>query len=33
MTPKDIKFQDSLDKYGFKDEDVSIVKTPKGLNE
>ncbi len=32
MTPKDIKFQDDY-KYGFKDEDVSIVKTPKGLNE
>ena len=32
MTPKDIKFQDEY-KYGFKDEDVSIVKTPKGLNE
>ena len=32
MSPKDIKFQDDY-KYGCKDEDVSIVKTPKGLNE
>ena len=31
---KDIKFQDQEDyKYGFKDEDVSIVKTAVGLNE
>ena len=31
---KDIKFQEENDyKYGFKDEDVSIVKTAKGLNE
>lgn len=33
MTAKDIKFQDEQDKYGFKDEDVTIVKTPVGLNE
>ena len=33
MTAKDIKFQDEQDKYGFKDEDVSILKTPVGLNE
>ncbi|MCQ2815007.1 MAG: Fe-S cluster assembly protein SufB [Bacilli bacterium] len=30
--PKDIKFQDGY-KYGFKDEDVSIVNTGKGLSE
>ena len=33
MTAKDIKFQEENDKYGFKDEDVSILKTPVGLNE
>ena len=33
MTAKDIKFQDEKDKYGFKDEDVTILKTPVGLNE
>ena len=33
MTAKNIKFQDEQDKYGFKDEDVSILKTPVGLNE
>ena len=33
MTAKDIKFQDEQDKYGFKDKDVSILKTPVGLNE
>ena len=33
MTAKDIKFQDEQDKYGFKNEDVSILKTPVGLNE
>ena len=34
MVDKDIKFQEQEDyKYGFKDEDVSIVKTAKGLNE
>ncbi len=33
MTVKDIKFQDEKDKYGFKDEDVTILKTPVGLNE
>ncbi len=32
MSEKDIKFQEDY-KYGFKDEDVSIVKTAKGLNE
>ena len=32
MKEKDIKFQEDY-KYGFKDEDVSILKTPKGLNE
>ena len=29
---KDIKFQEDY-KYGFKDEDVSVLKTEKGLNE
>ena len=29
---EDIKFQEDY-KYGFKDEDVSIVKTPAGINE
>lgn len=33
MTAKDIKFQSENDKYGFKDKDVTIVKTPVGLNE
>ena len=28
---EDIKFQEDY-KYGFKDEDVSILKTEKGLN-
>ena len=32
MPKEDIKFQEDY-KYGFKDEDVSIVKTEKGLNE
>ena len=32
MKEKDIKFQEDY-KYDFKDEDVSILKTPKGLNE
>ena len=32
MAPKDIKFQSDY-KFGFKDEDVSILKTEKGLNE
>ena len=32
MSGKDVKFQEDY-KYGFKDEDVSIVKTDKGLNE
>ena len=32
MADKDIKFQEDY-KYGFKDEDVSIVKTAKGLTE
>ena len=32
MSEKDIKFQEDY-KYGFKDEDVSIVKTAKGLSE
>lgn len=32
MSEKDIKFQDDY-KYGFKDEDVSILKTDKGINE
>ena len=31
MTAKDIKFQSENDKYGFKDKDVTIVKTPVGL--
>ncbi len=33
MAAKDIKFQSENDKYGFKDKDVTIVKTPVGLNE
>ena len=33
MAAKDIKFQSENDKYGFKDKDVAIVKTPVGLNE
>ena len=34
MTAKDIKFQEeNNNKYGFKDKDVTIVKTPVGLNE
>ncbi len=32
MVPEDIKFQEDY-KYGFKDEDVSILKTEKGLTE
>ena len=32
MSNKDIKFQEDY-KYGFKDKDVSILKTDKGLNE
>ncbi|MCQ2087008.1 MAG: Fe-S cluster assembly protein SufB [Bacilli bacterium] len=32
MSEKDIKFQEDY-KYGFKDEDVSILKTDKGINE
>ena len=32
MSDKDVKFIDEY-QYGFKDEDVSIVKTDKGLNE
>ena len=32
MSNKDIKFQEDY-KYGFKDKDVSILKTEKGLNE
>ena len=32
MADKDIKFQEDY-KYGFKDEDVSVVKTDKGINE
>ena len=32
MSGKDVKFQEDY-KYGFKDEDVSILKTDKGLNE
>ena len=33
MAAKDIKFQSENDKYGFKDKDVTIAKTPVGLNE
>ncbi len=33
MAAKDIKFQSENDKYGFKDKDLTIVKTPVGLNE
>lgn len=33
MSKKDIKFQDDEYRYGFKDEDVSILNTGKGLNE
>ncbi len=32
MSGNDVKFQEDY-KFGFKDEDVSIVKTPKGINE
>ena len=32
MSGKDVKFQEDY-KYGFKDKDVSIVKTDKGINE
>ena len=32
MSEKDIKFQEDY-KYGFKDEDVSVLKTDKGINE
>ncbi|MCR5309737.1 MAG: Fe-S cluster assembly protein SufB [Bacilli bacterium] len=32
MSGKDVKFQEDY-KYGFKDEDVSILKTDKGINE
>ena len=32
MSDKDIKFQEDY-KYGFKDEDVSVLKTDKGINE
>ncbi len=33
MSDKDLDFQATLEKTGFKDEDVSILKTPKGLSE
>ena len=32
MSGKDVKFQEDY-KYGFKDEDVSVLKTDKGINE
>ena len=32
MSGKDVKFQEDY-KYGFKDEDISILKTDKGINE
>ena len=33
MANKDLDFQSTLEKTGFKDEDVSILKTAKGLSE
>ena len=33
MEKKNIDFEETLNKTGFKDEDVSILKTSKGLNE
>ncbi len=32
MSGKDVKFQEDY-KYGFKDKDVSVLKTDKGINE
>ncbi len=33
MAPEDVKFQEDLNKYGFKNEDVSIASTGVGLTE